>query len=165
MLDKAAIAADQLEIELTESAAMADHDHTRAVFHALRDLGVKIAIDDFGTGYAGMSWLRKLPFDKLKIDREFVANVSASRDAQAICSALVTLCKGLGLRVLAEGTETEDEVRYLSAIGCELFQGYFFAKPLSPADFEASIDGITLNALLRRLEIEGAAEKRFALAS
>uniref|UniRef100_UPI0015754D49 EAL domain-containing protein n=1 Tax=Sphingomonas bacterium TaxID=1895847 RepID=UPI0015754D49 len=95
-LGNAGIAANQLEIELTETAAMADAAHTSAVFGKLRDLGVRIAIDDFGTGYASMSYLRKLPFDKLKIDREFVSNVQSTRDSQAICGALVTLANGLG---------------------------------------------------------------------
>lgn len=124
----------QLEIELTETVAMADHEHTRRVFAALRDAGVGIAIDDFGTGYASMSWLRKLPFDKLKIDREFVRDVDADADNQAICGALIALARGLGLTVLAEGAETDREVRYLRAQGCSLFQGYHFSRPVPPED-------------------------------
>ncbi|WP_162241850.1 bifunctional diguanylate cyclase/phosphodiesterase [Pseudorhodoferax sp. Leaf267] len=125
----------QLEIELTETAAMADHAHTHRVFTALRDAGVGISIDDFGTGYASMSYLRKLPFDKLKIDREFVTDVHQTRPSQAICSALIALARGLGLRVLAEGAETASEVNHLAQQGCDLFQGYFFARPVPAADF------------------------------
>ncbi|KQP46228.1 bifunctional diguanylate cyclase/phosphodiesterase [Pseudorhodoferax sp. Leaf274] len=124
------IAPDQLEIELTETAATADHAHTRRVFTKLREAGIRIAIDDFGTGYASMSALRTLPFDKLKIDREFVSGVQGLRQNQAICSALIELAKGLDLQVVAEGAETELEVRELAGRGCQLFQGYYFARPV-----------------------------------
>jgi EAL domain-containing protein (putative c-di-GMP-specific phosphodiesterase class I) len=149
------IAADQLEIELTETAAMADHAYTRSVFGKLRDLGVSIAIDDFGTGYASMSYLRKLPFDKLKIDREFVTDVHRTRDSQAICGALVELGNGLGLNVLAEGAETEDEVRFLRSRGCDLYQGYYFSKPLAAADLRGGIGALT--DLARRVGVKTAA--------
>ncbi|MCD2512401.1 putative bifunctional diguanylate cyclase/phosphodiesterase [Comamonas endophytica] len=135
----AGISPDQLEIELTETVAMVDHAHTHRVFSALRSDGVGIAIDDFGTGYASMSYLRKLPFDKLKIDREFVTDVHRSREGQAICGALIELGKGLGLRVLAEGVEQKEEVRYLAQQGCDLFQGYYFARPVAAAQFEHSL--------------------------
>ena len=87
----AGISPSRLEIELTESIAMVDQDHTRRTFGALRDMGVRIAIDDFGTGHASMSMLRQLPFDMLKIDREFVANVHRNSESQAICDALIAL--------------------------------------------------------------------------
>ncbi|WP_326535803.1 putative bifunctional diguanylate cyclase/phosphodiesterase [Pseudorhodoferax sp.] len=129
------IAPGQLEIELTETAAMADHGHSRRVFTSLREAGIRIAIDDFGTGYASMSVLRTLPFDKLKIDREFVSGVQGLRQSQAICSALIELAKGLDLQVVAEGAETELEVRELAARGCRLFQGYHFSRPVPAAAF------------------------------
>jgi len=134
-LQESRLPANQLEIELTETTAMADYDHSRKAFFKLRDLGVSIAIDDFGTGYASMSYLRKLPFDKLKIDREFVTNVQANPQSQAICNALIALSKGLDLKVLAEGTETLAEVQYLSSRGCDLFQGYFFSRPVEGPAF------------------------------
>lgn len=129
----AGVAPSRLEIELTESVALVDHDHTRRAFGQLRDMGVGISIDDFGTGYASMSTLRKLPFDKLKIDREFVSNVQGSPGSQAICEAMIALGRGLGLRVLAEGTETAEEVAFLTARGCGLFQGFHFSRPV-PAE-------------------------------
>lgn len=128
---------EQLEIELTESAAMEDFSHTRAVFRRLRELGVGIAIDDFGTGFASLSYLRRLPFDKLKVDREFVTHVHQIPESQAICSSLIALAEGLGLRVLAEGPEAEEEVHFLFSRGCSLFQGYYFGRP-APADAMAS---------------------------
>jgi len=129
----AGIRGDQLEIELTETVATVDHQYTQRTFHKLRDMGVRIAIDDFGTGYASMSMLHKLPFQKLKIDREFVAGVDHARDCQAICSALIALGNGLEIEVLAEGTETAAEVSYLTSKGCNLFQGYYFSRPV-PVD-------------------------------
>ena len=130
-LEDSRLSADRLEIELTETAAMVDYDHTKRTFTKLTDLGVSIAIDDFGTGYASMSYLRKLPFDKLKIDREFVSFVDTQASNQAICNAMIELAKGLKLRVLAEGTEREEEVRYLAERGCDLFQGYYFSRPVA----------------------------------
>lgn len=129
------IAPDQLEIELTETAAMVDHGHTQRVFTALRDAGVRIAIDDFGTGYASMSYLRKLPFDKLKIDREFVSDVHRQPQSQAICDALIALGRGLRLQVQAEGAEQREEMDYLAGRGCALFQGFYFSRPVTAAEF------------------------------
>lgn len=145
----AAIAPNQLEIELTETAAMTDHDTTRRIFSTLRDLGVTIAIDDFGTGYASMSYLRRLPFDKLKIDREFVTDIHKRRDGQAICAAMITLGHGLGLAVLAEGTETEDEVRFLRDLGCGMFQGYYFARPMPASAYGDTVDALACHALMQ----------------
>ena len=138
-IDAHRISADQLEIELTETAATTDHAHTRAVFSRLRDLGVRISIDDFGTGFASLSQLRRLPFDKLKIDREFVTEVHARQESQAICAALIALGGGLGIDVLAEGTEEADEIRWLHGRGCRLFQGYGFARPMGAAAYAAWI--------------------------
>ena len=128
-IEEVGISPEALEIELTESAALVDYEHTRATFARLRDLGVAVAIDDFGTGYASMSYLRKLPFSKLKIDREFVSHVDSKESEQAICNSMIALGRGLGLTVLAEGVERDEEVRYLTEQGCDLFQGYYFARP------------------------------------
>ncbi len=138
-IESARISPDQLEIELTETVAMVDHAHTRRMFSALRSDGLSIAIDDFGTGYASMSYLRKLPVDKLKIDREFVTDVHRTRQSQAICGALIELAQGLDLRILAEGAERESEVRYLAQQGCDLFQGYYFSRPVSAEQFAQSL--------------------------
>ncbi len=147
-IDDHRIGAHQLEIELTESSMMDDFDQSRSTFGKLRDLGVRIAIDDFGTGFASMSYLRQLPFDKLKLDREFVTNVHKRRESQAICGALVALANGLGLRALAEGTETEEEVAYLRDIGCDLFQGYYLSKPVTAPNFFAATEPARLRGLI-----------------
>lgn len=141
-IESARIAPDRLEVELTESAAMVDYDHTRITLGRLRDLGVGVAMDDFGTGYASMSYLRKLPFSKLKIDREFVSHVDTTPGLQAIANAIIALSKGLGLQVLAEGTERAEEVAYLRAHGVDLFQGYYFAKPVTAEAFAETVADI-----------------------
>lgn len=124
-----------LEIELTETAAAEDADTTRMLFGALRNLGVRIAIDDFGSGYSSLSYLKNLPFDKLKIDREFVCDVHLRRDSQAICRSLVELSRGLGIAILAEGVEKLEEVETLERLGCAMFQGFYFSRPLPAVDF------------------------------
>ncbi|MFN3514288.1 MAG: putative bifunctional diguanylate cyclase/phosphodiesterase [Phenylobacterium sp.] len=134
-LERHRLAPAALEVELTETAAMEDADRTRRQVEELRDLGLSVAIDDFGAGYSSLSYLKNLPFSKLKIDREFVTKVDERRDSQAICRALVELARGLDIKVLAEGTETQAEVEALRALGCSMFQGYFFARPMEGADF------------------------------
>jgi Amt family ammonium transporter len=130
-----------LELELTETAATEDRERTFALFKELRDLGVSLAIDDFGSGYSSLSYLKNLPFDKLKIDREFVTDVHLRKDSQAICRSLIELTRGLGLQILAEGVESLDEVETLRRFGCHIFQGYFFARPLSSDQFvECALD-------------------------
>lgn len=126
---------EALEIELTETAAAEDADMARRLFGALRNLGVRIAIDDFGSGYSSLAYLKNLPFDKLKIDREFVRDVHLRRDSQAICRSLIELSRGLGIAILAEGVEDAAEVDTLQRLGCPVFQGFYFSKPLTGDDF------------------------------
>ena len=133
------LAPEQLELELTETATMEDAKHTRQLFGELRSLGVSVAIDDFGTGYSSLSYLKNLPFSKLKIDREFVTDVHQRRDSHAICTALVELARGLDIVVLAEGVETREEADALRRLGCSMFQGFFFARPLAAEDFARTV--------------------------
>jgi len=114
---------------------MEDADHTRRLLADLRAQGVSVAIDDFGAGYSSLSYLKNLPFSKLKIDREFVTGVDQRSDSRAICAALIALARGLGISLVAEGVETAEEVATLRAMGCELFQGYFFARPMDGTAF------------------------------
>jgi EAL domain-containing protein (putative c-di-GMP-specific phosphodiesterase class I) len=135
MLDRHRLAPHDLELELTETAAMQDAERTREVLGQLRSLGVGVAIDDFGAGYSSLSYLKNLPFTKLKIDREFVVDVHERPDSQAICGALVALARGLDIELLAEGVEKREEVDALLALGCTKFQGYYFARPMPAEDF------------------------------
>ena len=137
-----------LELELTETVASVDSASARALFDTLRALGVAISIDDFGAGYSSLSYLKKLRFDKIKIDREFVSHVDTQRDSQAICQSIIALGRGLGIPVLAEGVERAEEYVWLRRHGCTLFQGYHFARPMKAADFRALVrDETSIRAL------------------
>jgi diguanylate cyclase (GGDEF)-like protein len=120
-----------LTCEITETAAMDDTAATRQLFERLARLGVHISIDDFGTGYSSLASLRKLPAEELKIDQGFVQDLESSEDARAIVDAVVKMAHALGLKVVAEGVETEAQHRILRALGCQELQGYVFAKPMS----------------------------------
>lgn len=134
-LQRHELPAGLLELELTETVAAVDSDDAKQLFKKLRALGVSISIDDFGAGYSSLSYLKKLEFDKLKIDREFVTNVDLQRDSQAICQSIIALGRGLGIAVLAEGIERPEEYSWLRRHGCELFQGYYFSHPIQAPQF------------------------------
>ncbi|MEO8808238.1 MAG: EAL domain-containing protein [Burkholderiaceae bacterium] len=120
-----------LTCEITESVAMEDPAATMKIFERLAGVGVHISIDDFGTGYSSLSYLRKLPARELKIDRSFVLDLETSADARAVVDAVVKLAQALGLKVVAEGVETEAQSQILRSLGCDELQGYLFAKPMS----------------------------------
>ncbi len=128
-LDLTHIHPSSLKLEITESAAMENPDHTVNMLTSLKDLGVQLSIDDFGTGYSSLSHLHKLPFDTLKIDRSFVSGVGANGEGSEILQTIISLAKNLRMRVVAEGIETEAQLRVLQNLGCDLGQGYLMAKP------------------------------------
>ncbi len=122
---------ERITCEITESCAMDDPEGMIRVLGELDRIGVHIAIDDFGTGHSSLSYLRKLPADELKIDRSFVMDLETSEDARKVALAVVNLAKALGMKVVAEGVETEAQNRILREFGCDQLQGYLFAKPMS----------------------------------
>jgi len=119
-----------LELELTESLSMDDPMGSIALMQRLRAIGINMAIDDFGTGYSNLSYLKRFPVDRLKIDRSFTSGLANNAEDHAIVSAVISLAHSLGLKSIAEGVETEDQVRLLQAEGCDEIQGYYFSKPL-----------------------------------
>ncbi|MFN8513497.1 MAG: EAL domain-containing protein [Thermomicrobiales bacterium] len=123
----------RVQLEITESVLMLDADRAAAVLEALKGLGLGLAIDDFGTGYSSLGYLKRFPIDTVKIDRAFVGGLGRDPEDTAIVRAVIGLAQTLGLHVVAEGVETEENLRRLRELGCELGQGYHFARPL-PAD-------------------------------
>ena len=120
-----------LEIEVTETVALRPGDHTLATLRALRTAGMHVALDDFGTGFASLTTLKQLPVTRLKIDRSFVGDIVDAPHSAAIVAAIVSLADRLGLEVVAEGVETEEQRATLVKLGCRGGQGYLFGRPVS----------------------------------
>jgi EAL domain-containing protein (putative c-di-GMP-specific phosphodiesterase class I) len=120
-----------VDLEITETIAMADVERSAVVLAELKALGAKLSIDDFGTGYSSLSRLQGFPVDALKIDRAFVSKLVDDRETEEIVRIIVMLAHNLGLKVVAEGAELATQVKLLKALNCELAQGYFFSKPCS----------------------------------
>jgi diguanylate cyclase (GGDEF)-like protein len=136
-LDKWDVPAALLELEITESAIMADPIEAHRLLSELSAIGVKIAIDDFGTGYSSLAYLKDLPVDQLKIDKSFVLNMHRDPDDAIIVKSVIELGHNLGLQTIAEGIEDLETWQQLTILGCDSAQGYYLAKPLPPADLEA----------------------------
>lgn len=134
------LAADALEIEITENVFTAEDDATVARVRRLRDLGVRIAFDDYGTGYASLSLLKRYPITRLKIDRSFMRDLSDDADDEAIVELVLTLGERFGLEVIAEGVETEAQEAHLRRLGCAEGQGYLYGRPMTARGFEAALD-------------------------
>ena len=133
LLEETGVAPEQLELELTESTLLADPARVRSTLDRLNDLGLSLAIDDFGTGYSSLAYLKQLPVRTIKIDRSFVMDMLESPSDAAIVRSTIELARNLGLRVVAEGVETEGAWDALREYGCTLAQGYLIGKP-APAD-------------------------------
>lgn len=133
ILEKAGLATDRLELEITESVVMEDPVKTVLLLKEFRAMGIEVALDDFGTEYSSLGYLKKFPLDIMKIDQSFVRDLPADADDVAIVKAIITLGKNLGLNIVAEGVETEQQLALLASLGCDQIQGYLFSRPL-PAD-------------------------------
>jgi diguanylate cyclase (GGDEF)-like protein/PAS domain S-box-containing protein len=125
----------RLELEITEGVLIGDFTRAVAILRRLKNLGVRIAMDDFGTGYSSLSYLQSFPFDKIKIDQTFVANLSHSQQAATIIRAVIALGRGLDLPVVAEGVETEEQLKFLASESCNEIQGFFVGRPKPIADY------------------------------
>ena len=135
-LEVSHLPASSLKLEVTESTAMENAEHTINILNGLKRIGVKLSIDDFGTGYSSLSYLHRLPFDTLKIDRSFVNRVGDNGENSEVLQTIISLAKNLKMRVVAEGIETESQLNVLRNLGCDFGQGYLLAKPQSRENTE-----------------------------
>ena len=135
------LAPARLELEITEGVLIGDFDRAVAILRRLKNLGARIAMDDFGTGYSSLSYLQSFPFDKIKIDQSFIANLGHSQQAATIVRAVIALGRGLALPVVAEGVETEEQLRFLASEFCNEIQGYLVGRPKPIADYAAVVGG------------------------
>lgn len=139
LIDRHGFDPARLEIEVTETAILADGEEVHRTMAALHDIGVRIALDDFGAGYSSLNHLRLYPFDKLKIDQAFVAECSADPQSAALINGVVYIGRSLGMTVVAEGVETAQQQAFLRDAGVHAMQGYLFGKPMPVADLKAML--------------------------
>ena len=127
---KTGLTVDSLELEITESAVMSNQEHAEKVLNELKALGFHLTMDDFGTGYSSLAYLKRFPFDSVKIDQSFVRGIPESKDDEAIVEAIIAMARSLRLKVVAEGVETKEQFDFLRQLGCDQIQGYYFSKPI-----------------------------------
>ena len=125
----------RLEVEVTESSLVVDVERATQTLTQIRALGVRVAVDDFGVGYSSLNYLRTLPLDTLKIDRSFVEDIAEESNSSAIAASIVQLAHSLGLTVVAEGVETQEQYEFLRNTHCDLIQGYLLGRPVPAAEF------------------------------
>jgi diguanylate cyclase (GGDEF)-like protein len=138
-LAQAGLEARFLEVELTETTVMSDPEESIAILEKLSEMGVLVSVDDFGTGYSSMSYLRRFPIDKLKIDRGFINEVMSRPEDASIVRAIISLAHSLRLKVVAEGVESTEQLEFLKTLGCDQYQGFHFSPALPPSQFEALV--------------------------
>jgi EAL domain-containing protein (putative c-di-GMP-specific phosphodiesterase class I) len=143
ILDECGIDPSLIELELTETASMADAGRSCELLSQLKAMGVHLAIDDFGTGYSNLNYLKRFPVDKLKLDQSFVRDIHNDGDDLAISRAVVAMAHGLRLTVVAEGVECAGQLELLASLGCDLVQGYLFSPPVPAECFmRLLVDGL-----------------------
>jgi EAL domain-containing protein (putative c-di-GMP-specific phosphodiesterase class I) len=135
-IEKTGIRASQLKLELTESFILHDVDDAIEKMQELRRIGIRFAMDDFGTGYSSLAYLTRLPLEQLKIDQSFVRDIPRDKNSSVMVRTIINIANNLGLEVVAEGVETDDQLAFLRQYGCNKFQGYLFGKPVPILAFE-----------------------------
>jgi diguanylate cyclase (GGDEF)-like protein/PAS domain S-box-containing protein len=141
VLRESGASASKLKLELTESVVLENVEDTIVKMRALKVLGVSFSMDDFGTGYSSLQYLKRLPLDQIKIDQSFVRDIATDPNDAAIVQTIIAMTEALGLNVIAEGVETEEQLEFLNLRGCHAFQGYYFSKPVPLDQFEADLRG------------------------
>ena len=135
-LERHSLDSNCLELEITESIMMKNIEQTVSIIQDLTSMGVAVSIDDFGTGYSSLSYLKKFPLQALKIDRSFVLDIPEDKDDMMITSAIISMAKNLGLKVIAEGVEEQGQIDFLKQHSCDILQGYYFSRPVPAKEFE-----------------------------
>ncbi len=136
------ISPDSIEFELTESSLLQNEEKAALIMHEMKASGIHHSIDDFGTGYSSLKFIKKLPINKIKIDRSFVTNITSNKDDAAIVTAMIAMAHSLKLKVVAEGVETEEQFNYLNSLGCDQIQGFLFSTPLPSEKIEELLLGV-----------------------
>jgi EAL domain-containing protein (putative c-di-GMP-specific phosphodiesterase class I) len=135
-IEKTGIRASQLKLELTESFILHDVEEAIEKMQELRGIGIRFALDDFGTGYSSLAYLTRLPLEQLKIDQSFVRDIPQDKNSSVMVRTIINIANNLGLEVIAEGVETDEQLAFLRQYGCNKFQGYLFGKPIPLSAFE-----------------------------
>lgn len=139
MLKETGLPPSYLEVEITETMIIENFEASIRTLNKLKDIGIKISLDDFGTGYSSLSYLKQLPINSVKIDKSFIDNITLDLKERFVANSVINLVHGLGLTVVAEGVETEEQFLLLKDLGCDEIQGYYFSRPVSLEEFEKMI--------------------------
>jgi EAL domain-containing protein (putative c-di-GMP-specific phosphodiesterase class I) len=150
VIARSAIASEKLKLEMTEGLLIHDVDDTVAKMTQLKSIGVQFSMDDFGTGHSSLNYLKRLPLSQLKIDQSFVRDITVDANDAAIVKTIIRMGQTLQMNVIAEGVETEEQLRFLKENGCTVFQGYLFGKPLPLEEFERLIASCNERRLVDR---------------
>ncbi|MBT9612853.1 MAG: EAL domain-containing protein [Burkholderiales bacterium] len=142
ILQEVDLSPEQIGIEITESLLMERPEDTIRTLTTFSNMGVQISVDDFGTGYSSLSYLKRFPLDKLKVDRSFVRDIATDPDDAAIVTAIIAMAHSLNIKVVAEGVETEEQLKFLNSRGCDEYQGYYFSRPMPSAEFIAKLSSV-----------------------
>lgn len=142
-LSTTGLAAEFLDLEITERLILDNSIETAQILRELDEHGVRLSVDDFGTGYSALSYLKSYPFDTLKIDKSFVQDVLKDPDDAALVSVIINMAHSMGLRLIAEGVEEEEQVQFLQKAGCDCAQGYLYSRPLPAIEFSQWLDSYT----------------------
>ncbi len=133
-LEETSIKPENIEFEITESVLMSNPERSLKTLHSIADMGIKIAIDDFGTGYSSLFYLKHFPVSTLKIDKSFIDDITTDSSSSQIVETIIAMAQRLNLKVVAEGVETKDQLEHLQTLGCDMVQGFYFSKPLTPVE-------------------------------
>ena len=128
-----------IRLEITEAVFIQNFDDAKKILQSLRDSGITVSLDDFGKGYSSLSYLWKLPIDEVKIDRSFVASMNDDENSLTMVESIISLCKKLNLEIVAEGVEEKVQVSLLRGMGCDIYQGYYFGKPVNAEQFSFKV--------------------------